>query len=74
MLPKIIFFILTYRLYYILILVGKNKVEDIELPIFDLRTIVTATKNFAEENMVGEGGFGLVYKVEIYALPKFCNE
>ncbi|XP_059650525.1 receptor-like serine/threonine-protein kinase SD1-8 [Cornus florida] len=36
--------------------------EDIELPFFDLDTIVNATKNFCSTNMIGEGGFGPVYK------------
>lgn len=37
--------------------------EDLELPLFDLVTIATATKNFSLTNKIGEGGFGLVYKV-----------
>lgn len=36
---------------------------DIDLPIFDLVTITTATENFSSTNMIGEGGFGIVYKV-----------
>ena len=36
--------------------------EDLELPFFDLATIVNATKNFADDNKLGEGGFGYVYK------------
>ncbi|GMN64559.1 hypothetical protein TIFTF001_033632 [Ficus carica] len=36
--------------------------EDIDLPIFDLATIVAATNDFSEENQIGAGGFGLVYK------------
>ncbi|KAL2472606.1 G-type lectin S-receptor-like serine/threonine-protein kinase [Forsythia ovata] len=39
-----------------------NNGEDIELPMFDLTTITTATKNFSLTNMIGEGGFGIVYK------------
>ncbi|CAA3033542.1 G-type lectin S-receptor-like serine threonine-kinase At4g27290 [Olea europaea subsp. europaea] len=35
---------------------------DIDLPIFDLVTITTATENFSSTNMIGEGGFGIVYK------------
>ena len=37
-----------------------------ELPIFDWKTIVDATDNFSEENKLGEGGFGPVYKVTLY--------
>ncbi|RHN66546.1 putative non-specific serine/threonine protein kinase [Medicago truncatula] len=36
--------------------------EDIELPIFDLATILEATNNFSFDNKLGEGGFGPVYK------------
>lgn len=39
--------------------------EDLELPLFDLVTIATATKNFSLINKIGEGGFGLVYKGEL---------
>ena len=37
--------------------------EDMELPIFDLVAIVNATDNFSNNNKLGEGGFGPVYKV-----------
>ncbi|GAY52972.1 hypothetical protein CUMW_146030 [Citrus unshiu] len=40
---------------------GSSK-EEMELPIFDWKTIVDATDNFSEENKLGEGGFGPVYK------------
>ena len=30
---------------------------------FDLSTIEAATNNFSDENKLGEGGFGPVYKV-----------
>lgn len=36
---------------------------DLELPVFGLSTIATATNNFSEKNKLGEGGFGPVYKV-----------
>ena len=42
--------------------IGVGK-EDIELPIFDLMSIVNATDNFSRNNLLGEGGFGPVYKV-----------
>ena len=38
--------------------------EDMELPIFDMMAIANATCNFSSNNKVGEGGFGLVYKVK----------
>ena len=39
--------------------------EDLEVPFFSLATIVTATNNFSSDNKLGEGGFGLVYKVNL---------
>ncbi|XP_042041317.1 G-type lectin S-receptor-like serine/threonine-protein kinase At4g27290 [Salvia splendens] len=46
---------------------SKSNDEDIELKIFKLETIVAATNNFSSENMVGEGGFGPVYKGSLSA-------
>ena len=37
--------------------------EDLELPLFDLATIANATNNFSIDNKLGEGGFGVVYRV-----------
>ena len=42
--------------------------EDIELPLFDLATVKSATKNFLPENMIGKGGFGPVYKVTMKSI------
>ncbi|KAF5176756.1 Receptor-like serine/threonine-protein kinase SD1-8 [Thalictrum thalictroides] len=36
--------------------------EDLELPLFDLVTLTNATNKFSEEDKLGEGGFGPVYK------------
>ncbi|XWS72659.1 hypothetical protein CRYUN_Cryun02cG0059300 [Craigia yunnanensis] len=36
--------------------------DDMELPEFDLNTIVKATDNFSDNNKLGQGGFGPVYK------------
>ncbi|KAJ4850532.1 hypothetical protein Tsubulata_041998 [Turnera subulata] len=33
-----------------------------DLPLFDLSVIVAATHNFSDDNKLGEGGFGSVYK------------
>ncbi|KAJ7981662.1 S-receptor-like serine/threonine-protein kinase [Quillaja saponaria] len=41
---------------------SKEQKEDLELPLFDLSTIATATDNFSIDNKLGEGGFGPVYK------------
>jgi hypothetical protein len=40
-------------------------VESIESLILDLSTLRAATNNFDESNKLGEGGFGIVYKVLI---------
>ncbi|KAG6692423.1 G-type lectin S-receptor-like serine/threonine-protein kinase B120 isoform X1 [Carya illinoinensis] len=36
-----------------------------ELPLFNFNCVITATDNFCEENKLGEGGFGAVYKGNI---------
>ena len=37
--------------------------KGIDVPFFDLASILTATNNFLEANKLGQGGFGSVYKV-----------
>ncbi|XP_047965113.1 G-type lectin S-receptor-like serine/threonine-protein kinase At4g27290 [Salvia hispanica] len=36
--------------------------EELELPMYDLSTIIKATDDFSANNKLGEGGFGPVYK------------
>ncbi|KAJ9671899.1 hypothetical protein PVL29_025525 [Vitis rotundifolia] len=36
--------------------------EHLKLPLFDLDTLLNATNNFSNDNKLGEGGFGPVYK------------
>uniref|UniRef100_A0A803PA77 Receptor-like serine/threonine-protein kinase n=1 Tax=Cannabis sativa TaxID=3483 RepID=A0A803PA77_CANSA len=36
--------------------------DDLELPLFSLHTIRTATNNFSQNSKLGEGGFGPVYR------------
>nr|GMD99500.1 G-type lectin S-receptor-like serine/threonine-protein kinase At4g27290 [Ipomoea batatas] len=60
----IILLVLCFGLY----LYKKNKEkmmklkEWLEIPLFEMSTISRATNNFSENNKLGEGGFGVVYK------------
>lgn len=47
---------------------GASKNEE-ELPIFALETVLSATSDFSPANQIGEGGFGVVYKVPPSPLP-----
>ncbi|GMN65097.1 hypothetical protein TIFTF001_034169 [Ficus carica] len=40
----------------------RNQDEELELPLFNLSSITTATQNFSVDNKLGEGGFGPVYR------------
>ncbi|KAM7465178.1 hypothetical protein LguiB_012740 [Lonicera macranthoides] len=40
-----------------------NEITDVQSLQFDLSTIQAATNNFSNENKIGRGGFGMVYKV-----------
>ena len=42
-----------------------SEIVTVESLQFDLRTIPAATNNFSDDNKLGEGGFGAVYKVNI---------
>ncbi|KAF9597663.1 hypothetical protein IFM89_020543 [Coptis chinensis] len=54
---------------------GDHGKDDLELPIFDLATVKSATDNFAEANKLGEGGFGPVYKHKnLVKLLGFCMQ
>ena len=49
-----------------LIDLGEFKEEDekgIDLPFYDLESIIAATDSFSDENKLGQGGYGPVYKV-----------
>lgn len=45
---------------------GESNMDDLELPLFDFNTITMATNNFSDENKLGQGGFGIVYKVSCF--------
>ncbi|KAI3753821.1 hypothetical protein L2E82_25885 [Cichorium intybus] len=44
------------------LLVGESQGDALELPLFSFSTIATATDSFSPNNIIGEGGFGAVYK------------
>jgi aminoglycoside N3'-acetyltransferase len=44
------------------------QVNGSDLPMLSFNCVAAATDNFCEENKLGQGGFGLVYKVSIYIL------
>ncbi|KAL6282135.1 hypothetical protein ACE6H2_013064 [Prunus campanulata] len=44
-----------------------SEISSVESLQFDLHTIEAATENFSDQNKLGEGGFGEVYKVVILA-------
>lgn len=37
--------------------------RGIDVPFFDLESILAATNDFSDENKLGQGGYGPVYKV-----------
>ena len=45
-----------------------NQVKFEELPLLALEKLATATNNFHEANMLGQGGFGPVYSVMLVHL------
>ncbi|KAK2644387.1 hypothetical protein Ddye_019582 [Dipteronia dyeriana] len=47
------------------ILQGQNQMESQELALYSLDLTLEATRHFSDENKLGEGGFGPVYKVTI---------
>ena len=40
-----------------------QRFSSTELPIIDFEELVASTDNFSQENKLGQGGFGHVYKV-----------
>ncbi|CAE6184793.1 unnamed protein product [Arabidopsis arenosa] len=42
---------------------AETETEDLELPLMEFEAVVMATDNFSSSNKLGQGGFGIVYKV-----------
>lgn len=55
------------------VLVG-GLVDTPDFPIFSFNTVALATGNFAEENKLGHGGFGTVYKVNQWNITSNLRE
>lgn len=49
---------------------GEN--GNTELTLFNLNCIAAATDNFSDSNKLGQGGFGVVYKVFLFFLCFGC--
>ncbi|KAL0308036.1 UNVERIFIED_CONTAM: G-type lectin S-receptor-like serine/threonine-protein kinase [Sesamum calycinum] len=52
---------------------ARRKSQDLELPLFKLSMIAAATNSFSSGNMIGEGGFGPVYKQELREVIKILT-
>jgi hypothetical protein len=48
--------------------VNVEDIEGSESIFIGLATLGSATNNFDEKNKLGEGGFGAVYKVDLFPL------
>lgn len=60
-------------------LVGEEIATEMNSLQYELDSIISATNKFSDDNMIGEGGFGAVYKVIINPffsvktiVKKFC--
>ncbi|KAL4314796.1 hypothetical protein AHAS_Ahas15G0120900 [Arachis hypogaea] len=41
----------------------EHQEEELDLPYFDMATLISAINNFSTNNILGKGGFRVVYKV-----------
>jgi hypothetical protein len=54
--------------------IGAQRNTHSNLPFFSFKTIITATRNFNQENKLGQGGFGSVYKVSEFYIKLLMQE
>lgn len=47
--------------------------EEHDLKLFSYASIIEATNDFSSENKLGQGGFGVVYKVILFLLYSCCG-
>ena len=68
---KFIYFLIHHSILHFTGYMGHNSdggetnegQEHLEIPLFEMATLLKATNKFSSDNKLGEGGFGPVYKV-----------
>lgn len=51
-----------------------EETEQTPVKTFNFRELATATKNFRQECLLGEGGFGRVYKGTLQSTGQVCYQ